>query len=164
MWHHRCDSQCSHNHPVATTNLLSGSDVLKTSKAMKSCCVGKFCIDNRSIEYLASVIWEGGEDFYSHFHSFLFFNWSHTTFHIYSFFPQLFCTVWPFPRWPVPRHSRTWASHGAWRVAGRPRRRSHSDVHEGGLHTAKEPRAQSGEEERAGLQTHHPAQHVHCGH
>ena len=74
------------------------------------------------------------------------------------------CSVGPLPGRPVPRHSRARARHGAWGVAGRPRRRSNSGVHEGRLCAAKEPRAQSGEEERAGLQTHHPTQHVRFGH
>lgn len=74
------------------------------------------------------------------------------------------CSVGPLPGRPVPGHSRAWARHGAWGVAGRPRWRSNSGVLEGRLCAAKEPRAQSGEEERAGLQTHHPTQHVRFGH
>lgn len=41
--------------------------------------------------------------------------------------------VWPLPGWPVPRHSRAGACHGAWRVAGGPQWRPDSGVHEGGL-------------------------------
>lgn len=71
--------------------------------------------------------------------------------------------VGPFPGRLVPGHSGAGARHGARRVAGRPQRRPDSGVHEGRLRPTEEPRIQSGEEERAGLQARHATQHVHVG-
>lgn len=71
--------------------------------------------------------------------------------------------VGPLPGRPVPGHGGAGARHGTRGVAGGPQRRPHPGVPEGRLRAPQEPRIQSGEEERAGVQALHAAQHVHAG-